>query len=139
MADIPGLIEGAHEGVGLGTRFLGHVERCGVLLHLVDGTEEDIAGTYRTVRTELAEYGAGLAEKPEIAVLSKCDALTAEDIETRAAQLAVAAGCSADAVLRISGVTGAGVEDLMRAALAHVQAARAARAEAERKQAEAAS
>jgi len=78
LADIPGLIEGAHEGIGIGDRFLGHVERCGVLIHLVDGTGDDIAGAYRTVRDELEAYGHGLAEKPEIAVLTKTDALDEE-------------------------------------------------------------
>ena len=78
LADIPGLIEGAHEGAGLGTRFLGHVERCRVLLHLVDATGEDVAGAYRTVRAELKAYGAGLEKKKEIVALSKCDALDEE-------------------------------------------------------------
>src|SRR5918999_3190089 len=76
LADIPGLIEGAHEGAGLGDRFLGHVERCAVLLHLVDGSQPDVAGAYRTVRAELAGYGHGLAEKPEILALNKADAMT---------------------------------------------------------------
>ncbi len=129
LADIPGLIEGAHEGTGLGIRFLGHVERCGVLLNLVDGTNEDIAGAYCTVRSELAQYGAGLGGKSEIPVLSKCDAIAEGDLEDRARMLADAAGCAPGDVMRISGVTGAGVEALMRAALAHVQAARRARAE----------
>lgn len=129
LADIPGLIEGAHEGTGLGIRFLGHVERCGVLLHMVDGTIEDIAGAYATVRRELAQYGAGLSGKFEIPVLTKCDALTGREREDRAHRLADAAGCAPDAVMQISGVTGAGVEALMRAALAHVQAARRARIE----------
>jgi GTP-binding protein len=128
LADIPGLIEGAHEGTGLGTRFLGHVERCGVLLHLVDGTTEDIAEAYRTVRAELALYGAGLTDKPEIPVLSKCDALQDEEIEDRAGALAKAAGRERADVMCISGVSGAGVADLMRKALAHVRRARDARA-----------
>ena len=80
MADIPGLIEGAHEGVGLGDRFLGHVERCRVLLHLVDGTYEDAGTAYKTVRTELEAYGHELADKPEIVALSKADAMTPERI-----------------------------------------------------------
>ena len=71
LADIPGLIEGAHEGAGLGDRFLGHVERCRVLLHLVDGTGEDAGKDYKTVRAELEAYGDGLAEKPEIVALPK--------------------------------------------------------------------
>jgi GTP-binding protein len=130
MADIPGLIEGAHEGVGLGTRFLGHVERCGVLLHLVDGTQDDIAGAYRTVRRELAEYGEGLADKPEIPVLTKCDAMDEAEVTARAKKLARAAKCKLAEVHRISGVTGAGVIELMRAAFTHVKAKRARDAEA---------
>ena len=81
LADIPGLIEGAHEGVGLGDRFLGHVERCRVLLHLVDGTGGDAGAAYRTVRAEIAAYGKGLADKPEIVALSKADALGADEIK----------------------------------------------------------
>src|SRR5216110_3035222 len=75
VADLPGLIEGASEGAGLGTRFLGHVERCAVILHLIDGTEEDVVGAYRTIRHELADYGHGLAHKPEIVSLNKIDAI----------------------------------------------------------------
>ena len=129
LADLPGLIEGAHQGTGLGTRFLGHVERCGVLLHLVDGTVDDIEGTYRTVREELSQYGAGLDGKPEIPMLSKCDAIPETEIEGRARALALAAGRDVDEVMRISAVTGSGVEELMRAALCFVHEARAARAE----------
>ncbi len=77
LADIPGLIEGAHEGAGLGDRFLGHVERCAVLLHLIDGAAGDVVDAWRTVREELAAYGGGLADKPEIIVLNKADAMTA--------------------------------------------------------------
>ena len=84
IADIPGLIEGAHDGAGLGTRFLGHVERCRVLLHLVDATSEDVAGAYRTVRAELKAYGGGLAKKKEIVALSKIDALDDDTIAKRA-------------------------------------------------------
>ena len=91
LADIPGLIEGAHEGAGLGTRFLGHVERCRVLLHLVDATGEDIAGAYRTVRAELKAYGAGLEKKKEIVALSKCDALDDATIAAKVAELKAAA------------------------------------------------
>ena len=79
LADIPGLIEGAHEGAGLGDKFLGHVERCRVLLHLVDATGEDVAADYKTVRGELKAYGGDLARKKEIVALSKCDALDADD------------------------------------------------------------
>jgi len=80
MADVPGLIQGAHEGIGLGTRFLGHVERCKAILHLVDGTLDDVGEAYRTVRHELDLYGQGLQEKTEILALNKCDALTDEMI-----------------------------------------------------------
>ena len=110
MADIPGLIEGAHEGAGLGTRFLGHVERCRALLHLVDGTEDDIAAAYKTVRGELKAYGGNLARKKEIVALNKTDAMTPEDIETKRAQLAKA---SRKAVHVISGVSGQGVQALL--------------------------
>jgi GTPase len=91
LADVPGLIEGAHQGSGLGTRFLGHVERCGVLLHLVDATGEDVAGAYRTVRSELKAYGADLAGKKEIVALSKCDALDAASLASKAEALRRAA------------------------------------------------
>src|SRR5688500_3843866 len=83
VADIPGLIEGASEGRGLGDRFLGHVERCAALVHLVDGTQEDVAAAYRTVRAELAGYGHGLTGKPELLCLSKIDAIPAEEIEAK--------------------------------------------------------
>ncbi|MFT5540405.1 MAG: GTP-binding protein, partial [Alphaproteobacteria bacterium] len=125
LADIPGLIEGAHEGIGLGTRFLGHVERCGVLLHLVDGTDAKIAQAYRTIRKELTQYGAGLADKTELVVLTKCDALSAEEATARAKTLARAAKCKLADIHRISGVTGAHVPELMRAALLHIREARA--------------
>ncbi len=110
MADIPGLIEGAHEGAGLGTRFLGHVERCRALLHLVDGTQDDVALAYKTVRAELKAYGGTLARKKEIVALNKTDAMTAEDIEAKRAQLAKA---SRKTVHVISGVSGAGVQKLL--------------------------
>ena len=111
LADIPGLIEGAHEGAGLGTRFLGHVERCLVLLHLVDATGDDVAGAYRTVRRELARYGAGLKDKPELVALNKCDALVAADIASKRRALALAAGGS---VATISAVSGRGVAEVLR-------------------------
>src|SRR6202048_2219298 len=91
LADIPGLIEGAHEGVGLGDRFLGHVERCRVLLHLIDGTGEDAGAAYKTVRAELKAYGHGLAEKPEIVALNKADAMGADEIKQQVARLQRAA------------------------------------------------
>jgi GTP-binding protein len=112
LADIPGLIEGAHEGVGLGDRFLGHVERCRVLLHLVDGTGEDAGAAYRTVRAELAAYGHGLAEKPEIVAVNKADALTPEQIEE---QVAPIKRVSKQAPLVLSAVSGQGVEEVLRA------------------------
>jgi GTP-binding protein len=90
MADIPGLIEGAHEGAGLGIKFLRHVERCRALLHLVDGTQEEVGAAYRTVRAELAAYSEALAQRPELVALNKCDALTSDEIEARAGALEAA-------------------------------------------------
>ncbi|MDX1710116.1 MAG: GTPase ObgE [Rhodovibrionaceae bacterium] len=130
LADIPGLIEGAHEGVGLGDRFLGHVERCAVLLHLIDGTGEDVAADYRTVRDELTAYGHGLADKPEVLALNKTDALTSETAAEKAAALCEAAG--GKQVLEISGVAGHGVQEVLKALLPFIAEARAARREAER-------
>ncbi len=126
LADIPGLIEGAHEGAGLGARFLGHIERCGVLLHLVDGTGEDLAGAYRTVRAELEAYGGGLAGKTEILALNKVDALDDELAEAQAAELAAAAGRRPEEILRLSGATGAGVPEMLRALAGHIKAWRQA-------------
>ena len=83
LADLPGLIEGASEGAGLGTRFLGHVERCAAILHLIDGTEEDVVGAYRTIRRELADYGHGLAEKPEVVGLNKIDAIDPAEVDEK--------------------------------------------------------
>ncbi|MBW8725768.1 MAG: GTPase ObgE [Inquilinus limosus] len=113
LADIPGLIEGAHEGAGLGDRFLGHVERCNVLLHLVDGTSEDVAEAYRVVRGELKAYGGGLAGKPEIVGLNKTDALDKETIAARLKALKAVAGRKAK-VVTLSGATGGGVQDVLR-------------------------
>ena len=123
LADIPGLIEGAHGGRGLGHRFLGHIERCRVLLHLVDGTEGAEAATaaYRAVRAELAAYGAGLADKPAIAALNKADAMTADEVASCRAALADEAD---HAVPAISGATGSGVEAVLAALLARVEDAR---------------
>lgn len=111
LADIPGLIEGAHEGHGLGDRFLGHVERTRVLLHLVDATQDDVAGAYRTIRHELEAYGHGLADKPEILALNKVDALTDEIRRDKAAELESAAGT---APLMLSGASGEGVREALR-------------------------
>lgn len=112
LADIPGLIAGASQGAGLGMRFLGHVERCGVLVHLVDATCDDIAGGYRTVRDELAAYGADLTEKLEIPVLSKCDAIADEHIPAKRVEMARAAGVDPGDVHVLSGVAGTGVREL---------------------------
>jgi GTP-binding protein len=112
LADIPGLIEGAHEGAGLGDRFLGHVERCSVLLHLVDSTCEHAGRAYKTERAELEAYGAGLADKPEIVALSKIDALTPERIKEQAARLKRAANRTP---LLLSAHSGAGVPEALRA------------------------
>lgn len=111
MADIPGLIEGAHEGQGLGHRFLGHIERCRVLVHLIDGTQEDVAQAYKTIRGELKAYGGGLAGKPEIVVLNKIDALLPDIAEARAAVLQKAARKKP---LLISGVSRLGLDMLLR-------------------------
>jgi len=125
LADIPGLIEGAAEGAGLGTRFLGHVERCAVLIHLIDATQESATKAYRTVRAELEAYGGGLAEKPELVALNKSDALDAASISRKRAALSRAIG---KPVAVVSGVSGAGVRDVLREAAAPILAARAARA-----------
>ncbi|HYM30248.1 MAG TPA: GTPase ObgE [Candidatus Cybelea sp.] len=117
LADLPGLIEGAHEGAGLGDRFLGHVERCGVLLHLIDGTEANVTKAYRTIRGELERYGHGLAEKPEIVGLNKIDALSPQAIASKRRALAKASGTT---VLALSGATGKGVEDAMAALLERI-------------------
>jgi GTPase len=121
LADIPGLIEGAHEGVGLGDRFLAHVERCRVLLHLVDGTSEDAGAAYKTVRAELKAYGHELAEKPEIVALNKADALSAADIERQLASLKRA---TKTPPFVISAVSGHGVEAALRALLQFIDEAR---------------
>jgi len=112
LADIPGLIEGAHEGAGLGDRFLGHIERCRVLLHLVDGTGEHAGEAYKTVRAELQSYGYDLVDKPEIVALSKIDAMTDEQIKQQSARLKRA---SKKAPLLLSAHSGAGVPEALRA------------------------
>ena len=121
MADLPGLIEGAHEGAGLGDRFLGHVERCRVLLHLVDGTSEDAAAAYRTVRHELESYGEGLADKPEIVALSKCDAMTEEQI---VAQVKALKKVTKKTPLVLSAQSRQGVPEVLRALLQVIDKAR---------------
>ncbi len=114
LADIPGLIEGASEGAGLGSRFLGHVERAGVLIHLVDGTAEDPASDYLKIRNELQTYGDVLAAKTELVVLNKIDALNEEAMMQRRSELAKACG---HAPLMASGVSGQGVKEVMHKAL----------------------
>ena len=121
MADLPGLIEGAHEGVGLGDRFLGHTERCRVLLHLVDGTSEDAGEAYKIVRGELEAYGQGLTEKPEIVALSKVDAMTPEAIKAQTAKLKKA--CK-KAPLLLSSASREGVTEVLRALLKIIDEAR---------------
>jgi len=125
LADLPGLIEGAHEGAGLGDRFLGHAERCGVLLHLVDGTQAQVVKAYRTIRGELGAYGAGLAEKPEIVALNKCDALAPDEVARKRRALAKASGRP---VLAISGATGQGVADAVNRLWHAIEAARSEQA-----------
>lgn len=121
LADIPGLIEGAHEGVGIGDRFLGHVERCAINLHLVDGTEKDVAESYRVVRGELDAYGNGLEEKPEIVALSKADVLSEKEIKAKLKALEKACGAKP---MILSSATRAGVEDVLRVLFARVMQAR---------------
>jgi GTP-binding protein len=111
LADLPGLIEGAHEGVGLGDKFLGHTERCRVLLHLVDGTGEDAGADYKTVRAELDAYGNGLEDKPEIVALSKSDSMSPEQIKKQMAKLKKA--CKQTPVL-LSAASGQGVTETLR-------------------------
>src|SRR5881275_1723044 len=125
LADIPGLIEGAHEGVGLGDRFLGHVERCRVLLHLVDGTGEHAGKDYKTVRHELEAYGHGLTDKPEIVALNKADALSPEQLKEQVARLKRAAKKTP---LVLSGVSRQGVPEVLRALLNIIDGVRTAEA-----------
>jgi len=132
IADIPGLIEGAHEGAGLGDRFLGHVERCAVLLHLVDGAAGNVVKAWRTVREELSSYGGGLDEKPEIIALNKTDSMTAREASARRSALARASG---QEVALISAITGEGMPDLLRRLMNQVHASREEHAEAVREEA----
>ena len=134
LADIPGMIEGAHEGVGLGDRFLGHVERCGALVHLVDAAGEHAGAAYRTIRGELAAYGGGLADKPEIVALSKIDAVDEETLEVQRERLkramrtygpSLAAGARRAPPLELSAVAHRGIAEALRAALAAIDTARA--------------
>ena len=127
MADIPGLIEGAHEGRGLGVTFLGHVERCAVLLHLVDATSEDVAGDWQTIITELEAYGSALADKPRITALNKIDALDDDERAERKAAIEAVAG----PVMMMSGVTREGLTEVLRAVRAEIARGRTEATDAE--------
>lgn len=122
LADIPGLIEGAHEGHGLGDRFLGHIERCNVILHLIDGADMTVTESYKTIRHELAEYGEGLADKPEIIAINKADALLPEFIDEMKNDLQTVTDAP---IFAMSGVTGDGVPDVLRALYQLISKARA--------------
>lgn len=117
IADIPGLIEGAHMGTGLGTRFLGHVERCSVLLHIIDVTEEDIAGRYKTIRNELKEYSKELSQRPEIIALNKIDSLTHDKILEKTALLSKETG---QIIYAMSAVANTGVRPVLEELLKYV-------------------
>jgi GTPase len=134
LADIPGLIEGAHEGLGLGDRFLGHVERCGALVHLVDATGAHAGTDYRTIRQELSAYGEGIDEKPEIVALSKVDAVDEETLKTQVERLKRAMrsygpvlepGAKRARPLLLSTAAHSGVTDVLRATMAAIEAGRA--------------
>jgi GTP-binding protein len=133
LADIPGLIEGASEGAGIGDRFLGHIERCGVLIHLVDGTQDDIETAYRTIRNELSAYDERLGEKPELVVLNKVDAIEPDDLKQKVKLLKKLS--KAD-VLQVSGVTGQGTDKVLYAVIETLDAEKAARLEAARRKVE---
>jgi GTP-binding protein len=122
LADIPGLIEGASEGVGLGDRFLSHVERCRVLLHLVEGTSEDAGEAYKTVRHEIEAYGHGLDEKPEVVALSKADALDEDTLKEQLKKLKKA--CRKTPYV-ISSASGKGVQEVLQALLSVIDEAKA--------------
>jgi GTP-binding protein len=121
LADIPGLIEGAHEGAGIGDRFLGHVERTAVLLHLIDATSEDLKDAYEVVRGEVEAYGKGLGDKPEILALSKADAVSKDALKEKARVLKKWTGKTP---LSVSAATGEGVEDVLRALAAEIEKVR---------------
>jgi GTP-binding protein len=126
LADIPGLIEGAHQGAGIGDRFLGHVERTRVLIHLVDGTAEDVAESYRTIRTELTAYGHGLEEKTELVALNKIDALDDKAIRDKVSVLEKLSG---NRVFAVSAATHQGIDLLLHAVAAEIAAAKRHEAE----------
>ena len=119
LADLPGLIENAHQGTGLGHRFLGHVERCGVLLHLIDGTEEDVGKSYKVIREELKLYHPSLPLKPEVVALNKCDALSEEEIKEKVSILEKLSNAK---VHVISAATREGLQSVLGALLQHIPA-----------------
>jgi GTP-binding protein len=133
LADIPGLIEGASEGAGIGDRFLGHIERCGVLIHLIDGTQADVKQAYETIRSELAAYDERLAEKPEIVVLNKIDAIEPDDLKEK---LKLLKKLSKAEVRQASGVTGKGVEQVLYDVIGVLDAEKAEKAETARRKVE---
>jgi GTP-binding protein len=126
LADIPGLIEGAHEGAGLGDRFLGHIERCRVLLHLVESTSGHAGKAYKLVRHELEAYGHGLAEKPEVVALSKVDALDKATLKEQLARLKRAAKRTP---IALSSASGQGVPEALRAVMRVIDEEREAQAQ----------
>ena len=128
IADIPGLIEGAHEGRGIGDRFLGHIERCSVLLHIIDGTSESIGQDYQTVMQELESYGGGLVDKPRVTVLNKIDELDEDDLSF--ALGALRSAVSGQPVLAMSGGTGEGTADVLRSLVKQIELVHAQDAEA---------
>src|SRR5882762_6081078 len=128
LADLPGLIEGASDGAGLGTRFLGHVERCAVILHLIDGTEDDVVGAYRTIRGEIADYGHGLPDKREIVGLNKIDAIEPDAVADKCRALTRVARPGTQ-VLALSGVSGAGLPQVLGAVAGAIETARQASAD----------
>jgi len=133
LADLPGLIEGASEGAGIGDRFLGHVERCGVLIHLIDGTQDDIKQAYTTIRGELNAYDERLGQKPELVVLNKIDAIEPDDLKEK---VKILKKVSKKDVMLVSGVTGKGTEMVLYAIVDTLDAEKAAKAEAERRKIE---
>ena len=122
IADIPGLIEGAHEGRGIGDRFLGHIERCSVLLHIVDGTSESIGQDYNTIINEIDAYGSGLIDKPRITVLNKIDELDVDDMDFALSALRGASGGLP--VLAMSGGTGQGTAEVLRKLVSQIEIVR---------------
>jgi len=133
LADIPGLIEGASEGVGIGDRFLGHIERCGVLIHLIDGTQDDLKRAYQSIRYELAAYDPRLAEKPEIVVLNKIDSIPPDELKEK---VKILKKLSKQDVLQVSAVTGKGTEMVLYGVIDILDAEKAARLEAARRKIE---